>query len=160
MTIETSASTTAVTSAPRSTTGRHRGRPWPLILLELLVAASATYGGVGLMWHDAIHMPDEWLEGTPFTSWVIPGVLLLVVVAAPMTVAAWLELRRSRWSMAGSVVSGAALIGWIAAELFIMQRYNVLQPVMLCSGLAVVLVALWAHRHQPPLLPRSDVSAS
>ncbi len=115
--------------------------------IELLVAASALYGGVGLI-AGAIGMPDEWLAGTPFGSWVLPGLLLLAVVAAPMTIAAVLELRRSPWAGVASVTAGAAQIGWIAAQLLIMQRYNVLQPVMLMIGLLVVLVALAVRRRE------------
>jgi hypothetical protein len=124
----------------------------PLVALELLIAAAAVGGGAGLMWDDAIQMPDSWLDGTPFTSWLLPGVFLLLVVAAPMTLAAVLELRRSAWAAVASVLAGAAEVGWIGAELFVMQKYNVLQPVMLVLGLVVMLVALWAHRHVP-LLP-------
>ena len=51
-----------------------------------------------------------------------------------------------------SVVAGAALIGWIAGELLVMQKYAVLQPVMLLVGLAVLMLALWDWRHRP-LLP-------
>jgi len=117
--------------------------------IELLVAASAVYGGVGLIAGNAIGMPDDWLAGTPFGSWVLPSVLLLLVVAAPMTVAAVLELRRSRWAAVASVTAGAAQIGWIAAQLLIMQRYNVLQPVMVAVGLTVVLIAIAVRRHEP-----------
>lgn len=129
-----------------------RSRPLLLITLELLIGVSAVCGGVGLMWNDVIRMPDDWLRGTPFTSWMLPGVFLLLVVAAPMTSAAVLELRRSPWAAVASVLAGAAEVGWIAAELFVLQKYNVLQPVMLGLGLAVMLIALWVYR-AVPLLP-------
>lgn len=130
-----------------------RRRPWLLITLELLIAASALGGGVGLIWNDAIRMPDEWLRGTPFSTWVLPGVFLLLIVAGPMITAAVLELRGSSWSVVVSVSAGSAQVGWIAAELLIMQRYNVLQPVMMLCGLAVMLIALWVRRD---LLPASS----
>jgi hypothetical protein len=120
-----------------------------LIGVEVLIAASAVYGGVGLIWNDVIQMPDEWLEGTPFTSWVLPGVFLLLVVAIPMGAAAVLELRSSPCAQLASIVAGAAQVGWIGAELLIMQRYNVLQPVMLGLGLAVLILAVWAYRALP-----------
>ena len=126
-----------------------RSRPWPLITLELLVAAAATYGGVGLMWNNAIGMLDEWLAGTAFTSWTLPGLFLLLVVAAPMAGAAVLELRRSRWAALASVLAGSAQIGWIGAQLLVMQRYNVQQPIMLGAGLAVLLLAVLAGAGRP-----------
>jgi hypothetical protein len=124
-------------------------RYWPIAAVEGLVAVAAVYGGVGLMAGNAIAMPADWLSGTPFRSWVLPGFLLLLVVAAPMAVAAVLELRRSPWAAVASVTAGAAQVGWIAAQLAIMQRYNVLQPVMMVLGLLVVLLAVAARRREP-----------
>lgn len=138
-----------VTEMPRRVGHRH----WGVVVLEVLVALAALYGGIGLMWGNRIGMLDEWLVGTPFTSWTLPGVLLLLVVAAPMATAAVLELRRSAWAGAASVAAGAAQIGWIAAQLVVMQRYNVQQPIMLMCGLAVVLLAV-AARRQGPVWPQ------
>ena len=59
-----------------------------LIGIEALVSVVALYGGIGLIAGNALKMRDDWLDGTPFTSWVLPGVLLLIVVAVPMGVAA------------------------------------------------------------------------
>ena len=122
---------------------------WALAAVETLVAAAAVYGGVGLIAGNAIRMQDDWLLGTPFRSWVLPGVLLLLVVAAPMAVAGALELLRSAWAAVASVTAGAAQVGWIAAQLAIMQRYFVLQPVMIALGLLIILVAIAAHRRVP-----------
>jgi len=117
-----------------------------LVGLELLVAAAAVYGGVGLAAGNLIGMPADWLAGTPFTSWLWPGVFLLLVVALPMGVAAVLELRRAPAAAAVSIVAGAGQVGWIAVQLLVMQRYHVLQPVMMLAGLAVLVVAVWEHR--------------
>jgi len=87
------------------------------------------------MWNNVIGMPDRWLRGTPFTSWVVPGAFLLLVVAVPMGMAAVVEASRSAWAALASISAGAAQVGWIGAELLMMQRYNVLQPVMLGVGL-------------------------
>ncbi|GAY07321.1 hypothetical protein TOK_2546 [Pseudonocardia sp. N23] len=116
---------------------------------ELLVALSAIYGGTGLIWDDVIGMPDSWLSGTPFTNWVVPGILLLSVVALPMLVAAGLEVVRSPWAPIFSIAAGGALVAWIGVQLLVMQRYNVLQPVMLGAGLAVMLLAVVVRRHEP-----------
>ncbi len=80
---------------------------------------------------------------------MLPGVFLLAVVAVPMGAAAVLELRRSPWAGAASVVAGAAQVGWIAVQLAVVQRYSVLQPVMIGAGLAVLALALWSSRHRP-----------
>jgi hypothetical protein len=132
---------------------RPGSRPWPTVVLELLTCAAAGYGGVGLAWHNVVRMPDSWLQHGPFTSWQVPGLLLLLVVAVPMGLAAALELRRSPWAAVASVGAGAALVGWIGAELLLLQEYDVLQLVMLGTGLLVLLLAVWTHRERALLPP-------
>lgn len=128
---------------------RHAGRKpahFSLILLEVLIAVGAVFGGVGLVAGNAIGMLPEWLEGTPFASWTLPGVLLLLVVALPMAAAAFAEIRYSTWAFAASVLAGAAQLGWIVAQWLIMQRFFFLQPVMFAAGAGVLVLAWLAHR--------------
>ena len=122
---------------------------WALVAVEGVVAAGAVYGGVGLIAGNAIHISDDWLVGTPFDSWLLPGIFLLLVVAVPMLVAVVAELFRPPWAYGASLLAGAAQIGWIVAQWVIMQRFFVLQPVMLTAGLVVVLLAWAAHRGNP-----------
>ena len=148
------AGTSAPTALPR------QAARWALVGVEVFVAVGAVYGGIGLIAGNAIHISDDWLVGTPFDSWVLPGVFLLLVVAAPMTVAAVAELRRRQWAYTASVIAGVAQIGWIIAQWAIMQRFFVLQPAMLMAGTVVVLLAWMVHGgprtpgavvRQPPL---------
>jgi hypothetical protein len=126
--------------------GRRSGiAHWALIGVELFVAVGAVYGGIGLIAGNAIHISDEWLVGTPFDSWVLPGIFLLIVVAIPMAIAAAAEMRRLRWSYAASLIAGAAQLGWIVAQWLIMQRFFFLQPAMFVAGVAVLLLAWIAH---------------
>jgi hypothetical protein len=118
---------------------------WMLIGTETVIGANAVYGGVGLI-RDGLGMPSEWLEPTPFGSWVLPGVFLLAVIAAPMFAAAVLESVQSRWAYAGSMFAAACQLGWIIAQVVIIQRYFFLQPVLFGAGLLVGALAMWAHR--------------
>ncbi len=132
-------------AARRRAPGR-RVTHYALIVLEVLVAVGAVFGGVGLIADNAIGMLPEWLDGTPFASWTLPGVLLLLVVALPMAGAAFAEIRHLPWAFVMSVVAGAAQLGWIVAQWLIMQRFFFLQPVMFAAGAGVLALALVAHR--------------
>lgn len=132
---------------------------WSLIALELIVAANAVYGGIGLM-QGGLGMPAQWLAGTPFESWVLPGMFLLAVVAAPMALAAAAELSRRWWAYAASLAAGALQAGWIVAQWAIMQRFFFLQPVMLAAGALVIVLAWWVHHGEPLLGTRPDRSRS
>lgn len=127
----------------------HRAAGTILVGVESLVALGAVFGGVGLIANNAIGMLPEWLEGTIFTSWFWPGVFLLLVVAAPMAVAAYAEVTSRRWAYAASLIAGAAQVGWIIVQWLIFQRFFILQPIMLLAGVAVLGLAWWVHREQP-----------
>src|SRR6201994_3402426 len=69
-----------------------------LAVLTTLLAVGAVYGGIGLLAHDAIGMAAWWLVDSPFSSWSLPGLALLAVIAVPMAAAAYGELRACPWS--------------------------------------------------------------
>lgn len=125
---------------------------WLLVALEVLVAVNAVYGGIGLI-VNGMGMPDDWLDGTPFASWVLPGVLLLLLVAAPMASAAIVEVAAGRRAYAASMTAGAVLVGWIGAQVVILRRFFFLQPVLLVVGVLVLLLA-WQVHHRPSLRAR------
>ena len=143
-------------STPTASETRRVTRPVPagamraaratVISVEGLVAVGAVYGGIGLLAGNSIDMQDAWLDGTPFTSWALPGVFLLAVVALPMGVAAVGEWRKARWSYAAGLVAGAAQIGWICAQWLIFGQYFFLQPILLGAGAVVLGLTRWIHR--------------
>lgn len=121
---------------------------WALIAVEILVAVNAIYGGIGLI-RNGMGMPDEWLERTPFSSWLWPGIFLLVVIAVPMTMAAVLEVTRSPMAYLASMTAAACQIGWIIVQVAVLLRFFFLQPILLGAGLLIGALALWSHRGQP-----------
>jgi len=96
-------------------------------------------------------MPLTWLHQTPFTSWVLPGVALLIGVAVPQFTALGLILAGHRWALAGGYMAGLALVLWIAVQVLILQRYFFLQPVIAAAGATEMLLAwLWQRADAAP----------
>jgi hypothetical protein len=93
-------------------------------------------------------VPREWLEGSPFDDYFIPGLVLFVVVggsflAAAIAVFAGLDVARPAVFAAGTIV-----LGWLAVETAIIGYVSWMQPATTIGGLLVLLLA-W-------LLPRED----
>jgi len=61
---------------------KHKGIRITLIVIELFVGLWAVIGGVGLVTGAIpfLQMPIEYLQGTPFSDYTIPALLLLIVV--------------------------------------------------------------------------------
>lgn len=123
---------------PRTRPGRGPAGNALLVVL-VLVALNAVYGGIGLV-VDGMGMPDEWLEHLPVDSWVLPGVALLLTVAVPQAVAAVAVWRAGERAPVVGSLAGAALVLWILVQLLLLRRYFFLQPVI--AGLGLVEVAL------------------
>jgi hypothetical protein len=93
-----------------------------LCILELFVALTAIAGGLALVTGlEAQRFPIAMLRGTPFHSYVIPGLLLAVVVGGSASVATAISLRRPSMAGPASVVAGIVLMGWIVGEVVLLQ---------------------------------------
>ena len=71
---------------------------WSLVAVQVFVGANAVFGGIQMA-ANGFGMPTRWLDGTGFSSWVLPGVALLVGVAVPQLLAAGLVATRHRWAV-------------------------------------------------------------
>ena len=114
---------------------------WALVVLALFNALSAFAGGVAVT-AGIIGMPLSILAGSPFTSFVIPGIVLFVVVGGSQFVAAVLLLRRREAGLLWSTVAGIGMLVWIFVEIMIIGGGAWLQTLYFLTGLAQVVLVL------------------
>ena len=147
-------------SAPSAALPHRDWAAWLLAGLTVLIAAASAFGGIRLI-HDGLGMPAGYLTATPFNTWELPGLALLIGVAVPQLVAAILIAAGHRWALPASYLAGAALVAWILVQLLVMQRYFFLQPVIAALGIVeLALVRVWqqagsagrARRQHRPVL--------
>ncbi len=122
-------------------------------VMELFVGLWAVIGGVGLVTGAIpfLQMPVEYLQGTPFSDYTIPGLILLIVVGGSFLFAAATILTGREMGVLASALAGLIVIGFEVVEAAIIDRYaNVLpnavpqQIIMtvlglVCFGLAAYL---------------------
>jgi hypothetical protein len=101
-----------------------------LIVIELFVGLWAVIGGVGLMTGAIpfLLMPVEYLQGTPFSDYTIPGLLLLFVVGGSFLFAAATILTGREVGVLASALAGLIVIGFEAVEVAIIDRYAIVLP--------------------------------
>lgn len=80
------------------------------------------------------------LEGSPFGSFFIPGLVLLVVGIVNL-VSAVVVLLRHRWGALASVVVGIVWIGWFVVQVAVLGLLNWQQPVYIVVGLLIIVLA-------------------
>lgn len=112
--------------------------------LLIFAALNAIGGGVyGLSGAEGV--PREWLRGTPFTSYFIPSLFLLVVVGGAFAVAAVAVLAGRKWARLAALIAGAITLAWIAAQVGLIGYVSWMQPATALGGLLILALA-WRLR--------------
>lgn len=115
-----------------------------LFVLDLFVALTATGGGIAIVAGlERSNFPSSWLEGTPFRSYTVPGLLLAVVVGGSAVAAIIAVALDAFAGTIASLIAGAVLVGWIAGEIRLLNTPGVSRTeiVYLAVGLAMITVS-------------------
>lgn len=97
----------------------------------------AVGGGIALL-IGRIGLPLRLLEGTPFTTYTIPGWILLVIVGGSSLIASVVVWRHLRLAAETAIVAGAILLGWIATEFMMIPEAWMPQLVFFALSIAIL----------------------
>jgi hypothetical protein len=117
---------------------------WFLLAIGLLLAAGAIPVGLGFVVRPdgaLVGMPRSVLAGSPFTDFLIPGLLLAVGVGGSTLTAAVFVARGVRRASRVSLAAGALVVGWIAVLVWLIGFVSALQPLVCGLGLAMIALA-------------------
>ena len=109
-----------------------------LIIIEFFNGLSGLAGGYGLISDPtaaSLGMELAWLDGTPFNSFLIPGIILFVFNGVGNTVAAVLSIRKHRYFPVVALFFGAGMMIWIISQVAFIGYKNFLQPLYFSTGL-------------------------
>ncbi len=134
-----------------STSTDHRTQPLSrmakaTIMLEVLLSMGALGGGLVLMIAprgEIMPLPLSALAGSPFDTYLVPGLILFGVLGLGPLVAARLAWLRHPLAPTAALVVGVALLIWVAVEVAIIGYSSEppLQAIYGILGIAIVLVA-------------------
>ena len=122
-----------------------------LVFLLVFQGLSGCLGGARLVADPSgasIDLPVEWLAGSAFSNYFVPGLVLLIVLGLGPWVAAYGVWRRRPWGWTSSFVVGAALIVWLAIQIRIIG-YHPDPPLQLAYALlacAITVLAILSGR--------------
>ena len=122
-----------------------------LVALELVTGVAGLVGGVLLTAApdgSLLRADPATLAGSPFSDWLVPGVLLAGLVGGGFLLAGWWQWRGRRHARELSMAAGAGLVCFEGAELAWLG-FQPLEAVFAVVGLAIVTLAWCAPRVQP-----------
>jgi len=85
-------------------------------------------------------VPTEWLEGSPFSDYFIPSLILLVVVGGSFVIAAIVVFAGLRIARVASLAAGLVVLGWLVAQVAIIGYVSWMQPTTAVAGVLVLLL--------------------
>jgi hypothetical protein len=122
-----------------------------LLAVEAFVAVTAFAGGLALMLgalnpdlSTVITPPAEYLEGSPFSSYLVPGLMLALVLGGVHAIAFVLVLRRRPSALLATATAGYAALIWIFVQMMVIP-FSFLQAVYFIAGaveLGLVMLSL------------------
>lgn len=129
-----------------------------LIILMLFLGIAAIISGPMLFLSPDgafMGMSTDLLQGSPFTSYLLPGIILFLfvgvfpfIVGIGLIKTSWKGLgflnpfKQYHWAWTGSLAAGIILIIWVSAETIMLGYISFLQPVMGAWGVLQIILAL------------------
>ena len=115
---------------------------WALVAVAAFNALSAVAGGIAIVLTSGLGMPLSRLSDSPFTTFVVPGLILSTVVGGTQWLAAVLMLRRVESALFWSAVAGFGMLIWIYVEIGIVGGGAWLQALYFGTGLLQLILVL------------------
>lgn len=120
------------------------------IILLLFNAASALYGGGALILYpdgSFLELPQSWIAGTVFHSYLIPGLLLFLLLGIGSLTTATLWTFRNPFYPVFTLFLGVAQIVWLLVQVMIIWQANYLHLLYGLLGLFFMLLG-WQQRQR------------
>ncbi|MFJ2552269.1 hypothetical protein [Microbacterium sp. NPDC087591] len=144
----------------RSTPRPPRTIRFGLIGIAWFSLLSALAGMVGLTVGGGMGLPPEWIEGSIFSSYFWPGVILGVVVGGVQALALIAQSRGYRVAWGMHAAAGLTMMIWIFVEIAIMLVWSPLHGIYFVAGLVQTIIAVLALGAWPrPFLSRNPPGA-
>ena len=113
------------------------------ILLLLIVAANALVAGYLFIVDPSgakLNIPLSMLSHSPFTNFLVPGIILFTVNGVFNLIAAVTIILRLKIYPTLVVWQGIILIGWITIQIILLQNFNFLHSIMIIIGLTLFVL--------------------
>jgi hypothetical protein len=112
--------------------------------LQAFIGISAIAGGFRLVSNPngTLDITIEWLSNSPFTNYLIPGLVLLAVIGFGNVLAGVASFLNKRYAGGLAAILGTFLILFMTIEVWFIGLRNFLQPLYFILGAVVLILGL------------------
>ena len=112
---------------------------YPLGILLFLLAVNAFGGGYYGM-AGAKNVPVEWLQGSPFHSYFIPGLFLFLAVGGMSLISEILVFKTHRLARKLSFFTAIIILCWLTVQFAIIGYVSWMQPATTIAALLILFL--------------------
>jgi len=122
-----------------------------LAILLLFTGVISVISGIVMIATNGMDMPLFWLDGTVFTSYLIPGLILLIVISGVTISAGILLLMRKKGALEASAASGFGLLIWLFTEMYILTQMgsHFLHAIIFTEALIILIATMILLKSTP-----------
>jgi hypothetical protein len=117
-------------------------------ILQMLIGLGAVGGGLALVLEPSgtnLGIPLEELENSPFSTYLVPGIVLIMVNGVGSLVGAAASFKRHRYAGETAMALGMFLVVWIILQVYWFAAFHWLHALYLGIGV-LELVLGWSLR--------------
>ena len=107
-----------------------------LIFVAINAFAGGYYGLTG-----AKNIPTQWLTNSPFSNYIIPSLILMIIVGGTSLFAGIAVLKRFRSADIIALTAGAVLMVWLIVEVIIIGYVSWMQTATAIVGIFILILA-------------------
>jgi len=115
-----------------------------LVVHHFLISIGALFGGMAAMLDpfEPLGVPHELLDGSPFDSYLIPGLILFTIIGVGNLFSAYTALKRSKHQGYISSVFSWGLMIWIVVQCIMINTIDYLHVLYFALGLLGAVLAM------------------
>lgn len=114
-----------------------------------LIGISSIFGGWMIIYTDWMHFPADLLQTTPFSSFVIPGIILAFVVGGTQLLASVLLWVKNKLRYEVTALAGFCLLIWMSTEIYMIPDHHPVQIVYLGLAMITLLTLMYLLKYHP-----------
>jgi hypothetical protein len=125
-----------------------------VLVVHLIVGIGALAGGLACILDpiEPLGSPASLLDGSPFSTYLIPGLVLFTLFGIGNIVGAVMTILRYRWHSYLLGLLGVAMVIWITVQVLVIGTVVFLHVLFFCIGLfQAALLIVPEYRLQMPL---------
>jgi hypothetical protein len=115
-----------------------------LAILLLFTGFISVISSTVMIATNGMGMPLEWLDGTAFASYLVPGLILLIVIAGVTTLAGILLIKKKKGAHEVVAASGFGLLIWLFTEMYILEKMgsHFLHAIIFTEALVILIAVI------------------